>query len=175
MAVDFSAEQVEDAARHLAGARLERRPLDGLPPALRPPDEARAYAVQEALHRLLTAAGAGGVVGHKIGCTTPVMQAYLGIPNPCAGGIFAPTVVRGQARLAHDRYLHVGVECELAVRLGTDLPVDGTPWDRALVGAAVTAVMPAIEIVDSRWMDYRRGDEACVEVDSLGGASVRFD
>lgn len=40
----------------------------------------------------------GPVTGHKIGCTTAVMQTFLRIPNPCAGGVFERTVHRSPAR-----------------------------------------------------------------------------
>ena len=81
----MSAEAIEAAAL-LCRARLERRRVAGLPEACRPPDEASAYVVQDALHQKLSAAGLGTLAGHKIGCTTAVMQRFLGINNPCAGG-----------------------------------------------------------------------------------------
>ena len=74
---------IAHAALLLAEHRLERDPLDALPAELRPRDEAEAYAIQEEVHRQLSARGLGAVVGHKIGCTTPVslfasMQATRG-------------------------------------------------------------------------------------------------
>ena len=92
------------------------------------------------------------------GNTTTVMQEYLGIPNPCAGGIFDATVYRGHAVVGHDEYQHVGVECEIAVRLGSDLPTAGAPYYADSVAPAVDAVMAAIEIVDDRWLDYTSVD-----------------
>jgi 2-oxo-3-hexenedioate decarboxylase/2-keto-4-pentenoate hydratase len=150
-----------DADRHRRAAgwlrdhRLARTPIDALPEASRPASEREGYAVQAALHPLLTADGLGPVVGHKIGCTTPVMQAYLGIPNPCAGGVFAATVHHGAARLRVRDYVRVGVECEIGVRLGADLPPAAAPFDRERAGAAVQACFAAMEIVDDRYRDFR--------------------
>ena len=87
----------DEAARLLAEARLGRTRFAGLPDGRRPADEAEAYAIQEALHRRLEDAGRGPVVGYKIGCTTPVMQRFLGIDSPCAGGVLALPLAR-QAR-----------------------------------------------------------------------------
>ena len=84
------------AARIIADHRLARRPLPPLPLAVRPADESAAYAVQEELHALLTQAGAGPVAGHKIGCTTKVMQAFLGIHNPCGAGCSALRCTRAR-------------------------------------------------------------------------------
>lgn len=162
--------RVEQAARILADARRELTRLEGLPPAVRPADEAEAYAVQDALHRRLEAAGWGAVAGYKIGCTTPVMQAFLDIPNPCAGGVFAPTVAWRTGEFQHDHYLHVGVECEIAARLGADLPPGRAPYDRAAAAAAVDAVMAAIEVVDDRWRDYRAVDTPSLIADDFFGA-----
>ena len=151
-------EAMARAAALLCAARIERRRFDGLPETCRPADEAAAYAVQEALHDRLTAEGWGALAGHKIGCTTPVMQRFLSIARPCAGGVFAPTVQHERGVFRHADYLHVGVECEIAVRLAQDLPPEGAPYDRASVAAAVGACMAAIEVVDDRYTDYRSLD-----------------
>lgn len=142
----------ETVVEILAKARLERTVIRPLPAELGPRSLSEAYDVQDALHRRLTAVGHGALAGHKIGCTTPVMQAFLDIPNPCAGGVFAPTAHDIEGRFPHSDFLHVGVECEIAVRLGADL--DKGPYDRAGVGQTVAAVMAAIEVVDDRYDDY---------------------
>ena len=161
---------IAQAATLLCAARLERRRLDRLPEACRPADEAGAYAVQDALHARLAAAGWGALAGHKIGCTTPVMQRFLGIPNPCAGGVFAPTVRREGGAFHHADFLHVGVECEIAVRLAQDLPAERAPYDRDAAAAAVGACMAAIEVVDDRYVDYRSLDVPTLIADDFFNA-----
>jgi 2-oxo-3-hexenedioate decarboxylase/2-keto-4-pentenoate hydratase len=158
------------AAAMLRDQRLARTPIDPLPLDCRPQDEPDGYAVQESLHALLTEAGLGAVTGHKIGCTTPVMQAYLGIKNPCAGGVHASTVHDGRARVRHRDYVRVGVECEIAIRLGADLRLASAPFDRARVGTAVEAVLAAMEIVDDRYRDYRALDVPTLIADDFFNA-----
>ena len=41
--------------------------------------------------------------GWKIGCTTPVMQKYLGIPNPCLGKVMAKNLFEGFAFFESNR------------------------------------------------------------------------
>ena len=142
-----------DAADALFGWRMGRTPMPTLPPALRPADEDAAYGLQERLHTRLIPR-LGPVVGRKIGCTTPVMQAYLNIPQPCAGGIFASTVHHRHGRFRAADHLRLGVECEIAVRLGASLGPGGAPHDRRSVAEAVESVMPAMELVDDRYADY---------------------
>src|SRR5262245_7295266 len=158
------------AAALLRDRRLARTPIDPLPADCRPRDERDGYAIQESLHALLAAAGLGPIAGHKIGCTTPVMQAYLGIDHPCAGGVHARTVHDREARVRHADYVRVGVECEIAVRLGADLGPAGAPFDRARVAPAVDAVLPAMEIVDDRYRDYRTLDVSTLIADDFFNA-----
>jgi 2-keto-4-pentenoate hydratase len=159
------------AATLLADARLARIRLAGLPPDSRPRDQAEAYAVQALLHAALTARGLGPIAGHKIGCTTPVMQRFLGIDSPCAGGIFATTIHRERVDLRFDDFLHVGVECEIAVQLGRDLPAATAPFTADAVAPAVDACMAAIEIVDDRWVDYKRVDTPSLIADDFFNAA----
>jgi 2-keto-4-pentenoate hydratase len=162
---------IAHAAALLCAARIERRRLGHLPDACRPPDEAAAYAVQDALHRGLVAAGHGPLAGHKIGCTTPVMQQFLNIANPCAGAVFAPTVQHRHGTFRHADFLHVGVECEIAVRLAKPLPAADAPYDRGGVAAAVGACMAAIEVVDDRYVDYRSLDVPTLIADDFFNAA----
>ena len=153
-------------AQCIGDYRVRRQPLPPLAPELRPADEAQAYLVQRALHAMLTP-HFGPVVGHKIGCTTPVMQAYLKIPNPCAGGVYERAVHQSPARLRHGDFVRVGVECEIVVRLGADLRPSSAPFTLDSVARAVAACMPGIEIVDDRYVDYRSLDTPTLIADDF--------
>src|SRR3954462_1296199 len=154
------------AARLIAEHRLARKPLPRLD-AERPGDELLAYSVQDALHQILTGAGLGPIAGHKIGCTTKVMQEFLRIPNPCAGGVFANTVCSSPATLRHADFLHVGVECEIVVRLGSDLEAAQAPFTAERVAEAVEALLPGMEIVDDRYVDYKSLDTPTLIADDF--------
>jgi len=167
----MNAEAIERAADLLAQARLERRCFERLPEDCRPADLAAAYTVQDALHARLAAAGCGAVAGHKIGCTTPVMQKFLGIATPCAGDVLAPTVQHQSGTFQHAGFRHVGVECEIAVRLAHDLPAPGAPYAQARVGEAIGACMAAIEVVDDRYVDYRALDTPTLVADDFFAAA----
>jgi 2-oxo-3-hexenedioate decarboxylase/2-keto-4-pentenoate hydratase len=163
-------EHVDLAAAQLCANRQQRTRLDRLPAELEPRDEAEAYAMQDALHPCLAGTGWGAVAGYKIGCTTPVMQRYLGIPNPCAGAIFASSVRQQHGRFRHADFVRVGVECEIAVLLRDDLSATATPVDRAMAARAVGACMAAIEIVDDRYVDYSTLGAPTLIADDFFGA-----
>jgi 2-oxo-3-hexenedioate decarboxylase/2-keto-4-pentenoate hydratase len=143
-----------EAARTIATARRDRRPLQALDPEIAPRDEAEGYRIQDAVHAVL-AAEVGPLVGYKIGCTSQVMQRYLGIPHPCGGGVFAKGVHSSGVSLRHGDFVRVGVECEIAVRLARDLTPSGTAFTADTVAPAIDAYHPAIEIVDDRYADWR--------------------
>src|SRR6202789_3125585 len=115
------------AAKTIAASRRDRTPLQPLAPDVAPQDEAGGYRIQDALHELL-AADFGALVGYKIGCTSAVMQRYLGIPHPCGGGVFAKGVHANGVSLPAKDFVRVGVECEIAVRLAHDLEPSQGPF-----------------------------------------------
>ena len=78
------------------------------------------------------------------------------MPHPCAGGIFDSTVRCQDGCFDFGSFLHVGVECEIAVQLGTALAAGDAPHTRASVSRAVAALFAAIEIVDDRYVDFGR-------------------
>lgn len=139
------------AAQAIASPRRSRAPLAPLetPPA----DEMAGYRIQRAVHDLLLPQ-LGSVVGYKIGCTSAVMQDYIGIPHPCAGGIFEKRVHDSGVRLPAADFVRVGVECEIAVRLKRDLAPGEAPFTAEWVAEAVGSYNPAIEIVDDRYVDW---------------------
>jgi 2-keto-4-pentenoate hydratase len=141
------------AAQIIATARRNRAPLASLAPELVPGDEAEGYRIQRAVHDLLLPQ-TGSLVGYKIGCTSAVMQQYLDIPHPCAGGVFAKGVRDSGAKLRYGDYVRVGVECEIAVRLARSLSPGEGPFTAEWMMEAIEAYHPAIEIVDDRYVKW---------------------
>src|ERR1700685_802563 len=114
-----------------------------------------AYAVQREYVRLLMQSRGIKAAGYKIGLTTPRMQAMCGIESPVAGVILQDRVHASRARIDASAYGRVGLEFEIAVRLGKDLVPTGSTPNIADVTAAVDGVCPAVEIIDDRGADYR--------------------
>lgn len=163
----LSRNDIETAATLLNIARLDEKPFEGLPEPFRPADEDDAYAVQDALHALLTAGGYGHQVGYKIGCTTPVMQTYLGIAHPCAGALFSTGFHDQSAAVSHSAFRRVGVECEIAVSMDAGLAPQEAPFTRDDVARAVGACAAAMEIVDDRFLDFRSMDTPTLIADDF--------
>lgn len=168
----MSPDRQADLADHLVKARTGGAATPLPPTELEPESVEEGYAVQALVHDRLENAGFGPRTGHKIGCTTSVMQAYLKIDHPCAGEVFASTVHEHTADLPLSRFHRVGVECEIAARLGEDLPDIGRPYDRDGVAPAVEVLMPAIEIVDDRYSDFPSFSAPVLIADDFFNAGV---
>lgn len=146
--------------QHLAGEDLT--PLGSNAPR----DLAEAYAVQDALHGLVEDA----IAGWKIALTTKVMQEFVGIDHPLAGAIFASLVSQSGAALSASRAVHLGVESEIAVRLGADVPAGAGSYDRETIAPFVAACMAGTEVVDDRNCSYKPLDPLLLAADNAFNA-----
>ena len=139
-------------AERIAALFRTRQPIDILPDELMPGDLDEAYRIREAFEAV-EAPQRGAVAGYKIGLTTPVMQQLCGVDEPCYGAMFANEIRHSPAKVRVGEYCRVGIETEIAVRLGADLPDGG---GRARVDAAVESCMAAIEVLEDLRHDYKR-------------------
>jgi 2-keto-4-pentenoate hydratase len=144
---------IRAAAHMIAAARRNRAPLQPLAADCAPASQAEAYQIQAVVHDLL-ADHCGALAGYKIGCTSAVMQQYLGIPHPCAGGVFTRQLYQSGASLPAADFVRVGVECEIAVKLAHELAPEQAPFTAETVAQAIEAYLPAIEIVDDRYVNW---------------------
>ncbi len=135
--------------------RTRYRPLDA---ALRAAPLEDAYRIQDALHRVMAEAGRGELAGWKIALTSKAMQQMTGVDQPAAGAIFSKVIHASPARVDVAAYHHLGIEFEVAVRVGDDLPAGGGPWTRASVAGKVAACIPAFELVEDGDADYKMLD-----------------
>jgi 2-keto-4-pentenoate hydratase len=171
-------EERRAAATALAEARRERA-------AIAPPSESwpgmdldDAYAVQSLL--IAERVGAGeAVVGWKVGLTSLAMQRQLGVDEPDFGPLLDAMEVADGGELERAALISPRVEAELAFRLGAHLTGPGVGVEEA--AAATVAVLPALEIIDSRIADWKLtlpdtvADHASSAGFVLGGSSLPLD
>jgi 2-keto-4-pentenoate hydratase len=160
-----------DAARWMWSAHQRRETYRNLPAELRPHSLAEAYAGQVA-YADLAAPSLGPVAGAKIATTTKVMQELMGIDHACGGQIFANTIHASPATLRHRDFVNLRIECEIALRLGSDLPASRAPWTRGGVAAGVDAAMPAFELIEDRNAVYRETEAHSMIVDNCWNGGI---
>jgi len=163
---------VTAAARTSFDMHAKRQPYRPLDAALRAAPLDDAYRIQDALHGLLAAAGRGAIAGWKIALTSKAMQQMTGVDQPAAGAIFATLVHASPAHVDVRAYHHLGVEFEVAVRLGESLPAGAQPWTRASVADRVAACLPAFELVEDGNADYKALDAFTLIAQNTWNAGV---
>jgi 2-keto-4-pentenoate hydratase len=163
---------IEGAVAELADA-LWRAERDGAPIAPLTdthPDlgTADGYAIQAHNVARRTAAGAS-VRGRKLGLTSRRTQELLGVTEPTFGVLLSDMFVDDGAALPLAGLVAPRVEAELAFVLADDVVGPAVTTEDAL--AAIGEVRPALEVVDSRIVDWRSRIADTV-ADNAGGARV---
>jgi len=141
--------------------------LSGLSDDCRPASEADAYRVQAAyIDHLLASAPGSRRIGFKAGCTNETAQVQLGLTAPFRGQLLSQFAVASPGEIAcSDGFMRM-IEAEVAFRIGTDLPPAAAPFEPSTVSAAVAAALPAIEVVDSRYVDWTTAGAAQLIADN---------
>ena len=93
------------------------------------------------------------IIGMKMGLTSQAKMKQMGVPNPCYGYLADYFAYGDGAEIKIDELIHPKVEAEIAFVLKDDLTGPGCHIGDVL--AATDFVMPAVEIIDSRYKDFK--------------------
>ena len=127
-------------AEVLLQARRTHTPIADLPAEIQPAMEDEAFFVQDAMMEAY-----GSIGGWKIGARGPEAVPFFA-PMPRAWMAEGGGLYKGASRL-------FGVEAEVAFCIGIDLPARDETYTREDVLAAVESCHPAIEILESAFVD----------------------
>jgi len=111
-----------------------------------------AYAVQQIQIRARMSAGAG-IAGYKVGLTSEPMRQQFGVNDSDFGHLLTDMAYLADASVPVSDFLQPRAEPEIALVLGR--PLRGPRVTVTDVAAATSAVVPAIEIIDSRIADWK--------------------
>lgn len=138
---------IADLARTLEHARLHQEPTEQVTnKASLTLDE--AYQVQAAAVDLqLTASN--HISGVKLGFTSEAKARQMGVSDVILGVLVSASEVRAGEALDTDRFIHPRVEAEIAFQVRSDITRVSNPRE------CVDAVAPALEVIDSRYKDFR--------------------
>jgi 2-keto-4-pentenoate hydratase len=160
----------------------EGRRMAALPPDVRPRTRVDGYAIQATLETR----SAAPLFGWKIAATSKAGQAHINVDGPLAGRLLAERVFPPDTDVPFAANSMRVAEAEFAFRMARDLPPRGSldPGTRNAqytvdeVIEAVATLHPAIEIPDSRFIDFTVvgaaqliADNACAHYFVLGPAT----
>ncbi|MET9660309.1 4-oxalocrotonate decarboxylase [Streptomyces sp. NPDC006510] len=110
-----------------------------------------AYAVQAALLERRVARGER-INGVKLGFTSKAKMAQMGVSDVIVGRLTDGMRIADGDDVDLARFIHPKAEPEVAYRIARDVDLDDPLTD---IEACVDAVAPALEIIDSRYRDFR--------------------
>ncbi|WP_328842732.1 2-keto-4-pentenoate hydratase [Streptomyces sp. NBC_00258] len=149
-------------------AEETRTPIGKLSAAEPELEPAQAYRIQREVAQRRTDNGEQ-LVGLKVGLTSRAMQQMSGVMQPDFGHLFAAMAVADGAIVETAELMQPAVEAELAYVLAE--PLEGPGVSAADVLRATAFVCPALEIVDTRFDDWKI---RWVDTVADNGSSARF-
>jgi 2-keto-4-pentenoate hydratase len=153
-------DQIERAASALVAAR-KGSAIAALPADATPQSEADSYQVQDAVIAKL---------GEKIGGWK---TGFSPLGGYFAAPIFASTVHPSPASPSARDFKIIGIECEIGFRFNKALPPRPQPYSRDEVLEAAS-LHPTIEVVDSRYQDFRSLDRLLVLADNFSNGGLVY-
>jgi 2-oxo-3-hexenedioate decarboxylase len=111
-----------------------------------------AYAIQDEIRRRKVARGAR-IIGLKCGLTSHAKMKQMGVDSPCFGFLADYFSLPDGGDCKFNELIHPKVEPEIC--FVTKAPLKGPGCHIGAVLAATDFVMPGIEIIDSRYRDFK--------------------
>lgn len=144
---------LDEIAVTLLQAERSRTALDAFTSNAYPDlDESSGYAVQDRTLRVREGRGER-LIGVKLGLTSKAKQRRMNVDVPLVGWITDAHRLQRDQPLPAKKFIHPRVEPEIFFTLSKDLEGPGVTPEQA--GEAVGAVFAGLDVIDSRFTDYR--------------------
>lgn len=143
---------IADLAEVLENAELEARAVAQISLSYPEITEGDGYAIQHEIRRRKQARGTK-IVGIKVGLTSRAKMKQVGVDQPSYGFLADYFAVNDGDRIAIEGLIHPRVEPEIAFVLKRAL--EGPGCHIGAVLAATDFVMPALEVIDSRYENFK--------------------
>lgn len=148
----LSKEQIAQLAEHCETAELEAREITKITDDYPQMTYRDAFDIQWEARRRKQQRG-HKIVGMKMGLTSWAKMSQMGVEHPCYGYLADYFSVPEGASIKHDELIHPKIEAELAFVLKEELKGPGIHIGDVL--RATDFIMPAVEVIDSRYKDFK--------------------
>lgn len=152
MALTLDQATIAKLAEHLENAELQAYDVTKITDDYPNMDWDDAYAIQDEIKRRKLARG-NKVAGLKAGLTSRAKMKQMGVETPVFGFIADYMSVPDGGEVKFDELIHPKVEAEICVV--TKAPLRGPGCHIGNVMAAIDFVLPAVEVIDSRYRDFK--------------------
>lgn len=139
-------------AEHLENAELKAHDVTKITDEHPDMDWDDAYAIQDEIRRRKEARGQK-TAGLKCGLTSFAKMKQMGVETPVFGFVSDYMAVPDGGEIKTSELIHPKVEAEICIV--TKAPLKGPGCHVAAVMAATDFVVPAVEVIDSRYRDFK--------------------
>ncbi|MBS0501575.1 MAG: 2-oxo-3-hexenedioate decarboxylase [Burkholderiaceae bacterium] len=148
----LNSKTLDKLAKHLHACQREARDTPKITDEHPEMDFDDAYAIQD---RILAAKLKGGarIAGYKAGLTSHAKMKQMGVTDPVFGFLVDEFTVPDGGEVKVSELIHPKVEPEICFVTRTELK--GPGCSIASVLAASDVVLPGIEVIDSRYRDFK--------------------
>ncbi len=147
--------KINKAAETLYNSRVNLKRIRELPKDCIPKSIKEAYDIQDELtNRYISADKNTLLIGKKIGCTNKAAQVQLNIKESFFGNMFSNNISKSNCIINSEKYFSPFVEPEFSFVMKNELDISKAPYNSQIVYESVSAVLPSIELVDSRFEDW---------------------
>ena len=139
-------------AEHLENAELQAKDVTKITDDHPDMDWDDAYAIQDEIRRRKESRG-NKTVGLKCGLTSIAKMKQMGVDTPVFGFVSDYMARPDGGEIKVSELIHPKVEAEICIV--TKAPLKGPGCHVGSVMAAVDFVLPAVEVIDSRYRDFK--------------------
>lgn len=145
-------QEYKEIAEYLVAAEVEKREVTKVTAEIKPNlTVEEGYLVQQELVNIKMAEGKR-IIGPKMGLTSQAKMKQMNVDEPIYGYVFDYMLIENGGNLSFRELIHPKVEAEIAFVIGED--IEGPGVTGAQVLAKTEYVLPALEIIDSRYENF---------------------
>lgn len=143
---------LKEIANYLVGAEIEKQEVEKVTARLKPDlTVEEGYLIQQELVAMKLAEGYK-IVGPKMGLTSQAKMHQMNVNEPIYGYVFDYMLIDNGGEICLKDLIHPKVEAEIAFIIGED--IEGSEVTVEQVLAKTEYVLPALEIIDSRYENF---------------------
>ena len=147
--------KINKAAEILYNSRINLKRIKKLPEDCVPQSFKEAQDIQDELaNKYLKVDKNNSLIGKKIGCTNKAAQVQLNINESFFGNMFSKNISKSKCTIKSENYVSPFVEPEFSFVMKDELDILKAPYKPEIVCESISAVLPSIELVDSRFEDW---------------------
>ena len=149
--------KIKKAADILYNSRIKLQRLKELPQDCKPLSTDDAYAIQKMLiYKYLSENRNISLIGKKIGCTNKAAQIQLNVKESFFGNMFSNNISKSNCTINSNLFFSPFVEPEFSFLMKKEFDILKAPFKPDQVYEFIYAVIPSIELVDSRYEDWTK-------------------